>query len=59
MQRLAEAFANERSGLEKQWGSGDNVSTQDLRVVLQRYRSFFYRLLTLLFSTTRERCKKQ
>jgi hypothetical protein len=59
MQRLAEGFANERSGLEKQWGSGDNVSTQDLRVVLQRYRSFFYRLFTLLLSTTRERCKKQ
>jgi hypothetical protein len=47
MQRLAEGFANERSGLEKQWDSGDNVSTEDLRVVLQRYRSFFDRLLNL------------
>ena len=47
MQRLAESFANERSGLEKQWDSGDNVSTEDLRVTLQRYRSFFDRLLTL------------
>ena len=47
MQRLAEGFANERSGLEKQWGSGDNVSTEDLRVALQRYRSFFDRLLKL------------
>jgi hypothetical protein len=47
MQRLAEGFANERSGLEKQWDSGDNVSTEDLRVALQRYRSFFDRLLTL------------
>ncbi|MGA2647694.1 MAG: hypothetical protein ABSF15_23580 [Candidatus Sulfotelmatobacter sp.] len=47
MQRLADGFANERSGLEKQWDSGDNVSTKDLRVVLQRYRSFFDRLLTL------------
>jgi len=45
MQRLAEGFANERSGLEKQWDSGDNVSTEDLRVALQRYRSFFDRLL--------------
>src|SRR5450759_5469001 len=26
MQRLAEGFANERSGLEKQWDRGDNVS---------------------------------
>jgi hypothetical protein len=47
MQRLAEGFANERSGLEKQWDRGDNVSTEDLRVALQRYRSFFDRLLTL------------
>ena len=47
MQRLAESFANERSGLEKQWDSGDNASTEDLRVTLQRYRSFFDRLLTL------------
>ena len=47
MHRLAEGFANERSGLEKQWDSGDNVSTEDLRVALQHYRSFFDRLLKL------------
>ena len=47
MQRLAEGFANERSGLEKQWESGDKVSTEDLRLALQRYRSFFDRLLKL------------
>lgn len=47
MQRLAEGFANERSGLEKQWDRGDQVSTEDLRVALQRYRSFFERLLNL------------
>jgi hypothetical protein len=47
IQRLAEGFANERSGLEKQWDGGDNVSTEDLRVALQRYRSFFDRLLKL------------
>jgi hypothetical protein len=46
-QRLAEGFANERAGLEKQWDCGDNVSTEDLRVALQRYRSFFDRLLKL------------
>jgi hypothetical protein len=45
MQRLADGFAGERSNLEKQWGSGNNVSTEDLRVALQRYRSFFDRLL--------------
>ena len=47
MQRLAEGFANERSGLEKQWNRGDNVSTEELRIALQRYRSFFDRLLEL------------
>jgi len=47
MQRLAEGFANERSGLEKQWDRSDNVSTEDLRIALQRYRSFFDRLLKL------------
>ena len=47
MQKLAEGFANERSGLEKKWESGDNVSTEDLRLALQLYRSFFDRLLEL------------
>ncbi len=47
MQRLAEGFASERSGLEKQWDRGEDVSTEDLRVALQRYRSFFDRLLKL------------
>lgn len=45
MQRLAEGFSNERSNLEKQWDRGDNVSTEHLRIALQRYRSFFDRLL--------------
>lgn len=45
MQRLAEGFASERSSLERQWDSGDNVSTEDLRLALQRYRTFFGRLL--------------
>lgn len=45
MQRLAERFASERAELEKQWDSGDNVSTEDLRLALQRYRAFFGRLL--------------
>jgi hypothetical protein len=45
IQRLAEAFARERAALESQWESGSNVSTEDLRLALQRYRSFFGRLL--------------
>ncbi len=47
MQRLAETFANERSGLEAQWSRGGDASTEDLRLALQHYRSFFDRLLTL------------
>ena len=47
MKRLAEVFAEERSKLEKQWDRGDSVSTEDLRVALQRYRSFFQRLLSV------------
>ncbi len=47
MKRLAEVFADERDGLEKQWDSGDNVSTEDLRVAFTRYRSFFQRLLSI------------
>jgi hypothetical protein len=46
MQRLAESFASERERLEGQWGRGEDVSTEDLRVALQRYRSFFQRLLS-------------
>jgi hypothetical protein len=45
MKRLAEIFADERQKLEHQWDQGDNVSTEDLRVALRRYRSFFSRLL--------------
>src|ERR687887_184625 len=45
MQRLAEGFAQERERLESQWGRGEDISTEELRVALQRYRSFFRRLL--------------
>jgi hypothetical protein len=47
MQQLAEAFSRERTKLEQQWGRGDSVSTEDLRVAFQRYRSFFRRMLSL------------
>jgi len=47
MKRLAEVFAEERSKLEQQWDRGDNISTEDLRMALQRYRSFFQRLLSV------------
>jgi hypothetical protein len=45
MQRLAAMFAAERAELEDRWAGGDQVSTEDLRQGLRRYRSFFERLL--------------
>ena len=47
IKRIGDSFGNERSQLEQQWDRGDEVSTEDLRVALQRYRSFFSRLLSL------------
>lgn len=47
VQRLAESFSQERSRLEGQWSKGEDVSTEDLRIALQRYRSFFDRLLSV------------
>src|SRR6478609_772940 len=46
MQRLAASFSHERERLEGHWDRGDDVSTEDLRVALTRYRSFFDRLLS-------------
>jgi hypothetical protein len=46
MQQLATGFAKTREQLERQWGQGDDVSTEDLRLALTRYRSFFHRLLS-------------
>jgi hypothetical protein len=45
IQRLADSFAGERSRLETQWSRGDEVNTEDLRVALRRYRTFFRLLL--------------
>ena len=46
MQQLADGFASERDHLEQQWDRGEDISTEDLRIALQRYRSFFRRLLS-------------
>lgn len=45
--RLTEVFTRERATLEGQWMKGDNVSTEDLRIALTRYRTFFHRLLSM------------
>jgi hypothetical protein len=47
MQRLSRTFADERASLEEQWSDRDQVSTEELRVALRRYRSFFERLLSI------------
>ncbi|WP_369243589.1 hypothetical protein [Streptomyces sp. R41] len=46
MQALATTFSEHKQGLEGQWQRGEEVATEDLRVALQRYRSFFNRLLS-------------
>ena len=45
--RLTDMFAKERTRLEQQWDRGDNATTEDLRVALQRYHTFFDRLLAV------------
>lgn len=45
MDELVQTFTQERSTLEEQWKSGGTADTEALRVALQRYRSFFNRLL--------------
>jgi hypothetical protein len=47
IQQLAEGFTAERSKLEQRWGRDESASTEDLRVALQRYRSFFRRILSV------------
>ena len=50
IQHLARMFAAERDQLESRWTS-DDVSTEDLRQGLLRYRSFFERLRAASGST--------
>lgn len=45
MQTLARNFSTHKQELEGQWDRGEQVATEDLRLALQRYRSFFNRLL--------------
>ena len=47
MKRLAEVFSDERRRLETQWEKADQVSTEDLRLAMRRYRFFFERLLSI------------
>lgn len=45
MRTLASSFSTHKRELEGQWDRGERVPTEDLRLALQRYRSFFNRLL--------------
>jgi len=47
MKSLAETFSNERTKLEAQVEQTEQTSTENLRIALHRYRSFFQRLLSL------------
>lgn len=44
--RLTDSFSRQRGDLEGTWSKGGDVSTEDLRLALRRYRSFFNRLLS-------------
>ncbi len=45
IEQITQMFTNEHSSLEGQWNQGNEVSTEDLRTSLKRYRSFFNRLV--------------
>jgi hypothetical protein len=47
IQSITRSFAQRRTTMENQWNSGENASTEDLRLAIKRYRSFFDRLLSL------------
>jgi hypothetical protein len=44
IEQITQSFTNEHSSLENQWNQSNDISTEDLRKALQRYRSFFNRL---------------
>ena len=45
LKRINQAFTDQRAALDAQWVNHEEVSTEDLRVTLQSYRSFFNRFL--------------
>ncbi|HJV96870.1 MAG TPA: hypothetical protein VJ608_12570 [Albitalea sp.] len=47
MKSLADTFSTERAKLEAELDATEQASTENLRVALRRYRSFFQRLLSL------------
>ena len=47
IESITASFADRRGSLEKEWNSGGDTSTEDFRIALKQYRSFFERLLRL------------
>ncbi len=47
IESLAETFSSQRSDLENELKEADQSSTENLRLALRRYRSFFERLLAI------------
>lgn len=45
MQTLSATFADRKQALDGQWQQGDEAQTEDLRLALRGYRSFFDQLL--------------
>jgi hypothetical protein len=45
--RVVQIFGEQRTTLERQWDRDRDISTEDLRVALTRYRAFFDRLLSV------------
>jgi K+-sensing histidine kinase KdpD len=52
LERFEQALQNQRSVLVEKWNNQENVSTEDLRIALQSYRSFLDRLLTIGFTSS-------
>ena len=44
---LSNSFGEMRSSLERSWEKNGDVSTEELRLAMQNYRSFFRRLLSI------------
>ena len=47
IETLANSFGEMRGSLERTWERDKEVSTEELRLALQNYRSFFRRLLSI------------
>lgn len=45
VEKITRMFADEHNSLDNQWNQGNDVSTEELRMALHSYRSFFNRLV--------------